>query len=57
MARRPVAFRQRDLVRALKGVKAAGDEVAQIEIDKQGKIVLVIGKPDVSLDANKEIVL
>lgn len=43
MARRPLTFRQQDLVRALKGAKAVGIEVARIEIDKSGKIVIVTG--------------
>jgi hypothetical protein len=37
-------FRQRDLVRALKGTKAAGVEVVSIEIDATGKITLTMGK-------------
>ena len=45
MARGALTFRQRDLVRALKGAKAAGIEVARVEIDKAGTIVMVTGKP------------
>ena len=56
MARGPLTFRQRDLVRALKGTKAAGLEVTKVEIDKDGKIVVIIGKPDEPHDAG-EIVL
>jgi hypothetical protein len=40
-----VNFRQTDLVRALKSAKLAGVSVARIEIDKEGKIVLVVGTP------------
>jgi hypothetical protein len=40
MARGPVTFRQSDLVRAIKGAKAAGLEVAKVEIDRAGKIVI-----------------
>jgi hypothetical protein len=40
VTRGPCTFKQQDLVRALKGVKAAGIEVARIEIDKRGKIVI-----------------
>jgi hypothetical protein len=32
-------------VRALKGAKAAGIEVARVEIDKSGRITVVAGKP------------
>jgi hypothetical protein len=37
----PSKFRQRDLMRALKGAKAAGIEVGRIEIDPDGKIVVI----------------
>ncbi|MGC1345087.1 MAG: hypothetical protein WA863_03075 [Methyloceanibacter sp.] len=56
MARGPLTFRQRDLARALKGTKAAGLEVSKVEIDKDGKIVVIIGKSDAPRDA-REIVL
>ena len=38
MSRGPNTFRKSDLVRALKGAKAAGVEVARIKIAKDGKI-------------------
>jgi hypothetical protein len=56
MARGPLTFRQRDLVRALKSARAAGLEVSKVEIDKDGKIVVIIGKPNAPSDA-REIVL
>ena len=56
MARAPLTFRQRDLVRALRGTKAAGLEISKVEIDKDGKIVVIIGKSDAHRDTN-EIVL
>jgi hypothetical protein len=56
MAHGPLTFRQRDLARALKGVKAAGLEVSKVEIDKEGKIVVIIGKADAPCHAT-EIVL
>jgi hypothetical protein len=56
MARGRLTFRKRDLVRALNGTKAAGLEVSKVEIDKDGKIVVIIGKPDDPRDA-REIVL
>ena len=56
MARGPLTFRQSDLVRALKGAKAAGLDISKVEIDKDGKIVVIIGKPDAPGDA-REIVL
>jgi hypothetical protein len=38
-------FRQSDVVRAIKAVRAAGEQVARIEIDRDGKIALSIGAP------------
>lgn len=45
MTRRPCTFRQNDLTRALKGALAAGIEISRFEIEKDGKIVVVPGKP------------
>ena len=44
MSRRPLAFRQSDVMRAVKAVRAAGMTVARIEVDN-GKIVVVVGEP------------
>jgi hypothetical protein len=47
MPRRPTAFRQADVTRAVRAAKAAGIEVARVEIDPvSGKIVIVAGSPD-----------
>ena len=45
MARGSCTFKQRDVRAAVKAVRAAGVEVARVEIDKDGKIVVVPGKP------------
>jgi hypothetical protein len=45
MSRRPCVFRQRDMTRAVKGVTAAGVTVAKVQVDKDGKIVVVVGEP------------
>jgi hypothetical protein len=45
MARDCCTFRQRDVTRAVKAVVAAGVEVARVEVDKEGRIVVVAGKP------------
>lgn len=44
MARAPLTFRQRDVEAAVKAVKAAGSEVVRVEIDKQGKIVVITSR-------------
>ena len=45
MPRQPCNFRQTDLKRALKGARAAGMEIGRVEINKDGLIVIVPGKP------------
>jgi hypothetical protein len=45
MSRGPYSFKQRDMTRAVRAVRAAGVEVARVEVDKAGKIIVVTGKP------------
>ncbi len=56
MARGPCTFRQHDVTRALRATVAAGIEVQRIEIDKDGKIIVVTGKPkeDIQEDETTE---
>ncbi len=44
MARGRCTFKQKDATRAARAAIAAGLEVQRIEIEKDGKIVVVIGK-------------
>jgi hypothetical protein len=44
MTRAPSTFRQQDVTRAVKAVAAAGVDIARVEIDSAGKIVIVTGK-------------
>jgi hypothetical protein len=41
MSRGAYTFKQRDVTRALKATLAAGIDVARIEIDKEGRIVIL----------------
>lgn len=43
--RSPAPFSQQTVTRALRATKAAGISVARIEIDREGKIVIVTGSP------------
>ena len=45
MSRGPLPFRQTDVARAIKGAVAAGLTVQRVEVDKAGKIVVVVGSP------------
>jgi hypothetical protein len=44
MRRGPKTFRQRDMTRAIRAVAAAGMSVAQVMVDKDGRIVVVVGE-------------
>lgn len=46
MARGQLAFKQTDVTRALRGVSAAGQPIQRIEINREGKIVVFVGKPE-----------
>jgi hypothetical protein len=40
-----MTVRQRDVAAVVKGAVAAGVEVARIEVDKDGRVVIIAGKP------------
>jgi hypothetical protein len=44
--RRRSVFKKTDVTRATRAVLAAGLDVARIEVNKDGKIIIVPGKPD-----------
>jgi hypothetical protein len=44
MGRHPCTFRQADVTKAVKAVVAAGLEVAGVEVDRAGNIVVITGK-------------
>jgi hypothetical protein len=50
MSRGPQKFRQTDIVKAVKATKAAGLNVLRIEINPDGKIVVVPGHVGASAD-------
>ena len=46
MARTSSAFSQRDITAAVKAMVAAGQKVARVEVDKDGRIVMTVADPD-----------
>jgi hypothetical protein len=52
MSRSQQTFKQSDVTKALKATVKAGIAVERVEIDKNGKIVIVTGRPEDA--ANRE---
>jgi hypothetical protein len=52
MSRGPATFKKRDVTRAVKAIEAAGLSVARVEVDKDGKIVIVPGRPELPTPQN-----
>lgn len=52
--RKPTTFRQRDLVRAVRGTLAAGLPVKSVMVDRDGSIVVVVGEPVIDVTAEPE---
>jgi hypothetical protein len=46
MARGRLRFTKTDLTRALRAASAAGQPIQRFEIDREGKIVVFVGKPE-----------
>jgi hypothetical protein len=51
MSRARQTFRQRDVTKALKGAVASGLDISGVEIDTDGKIRVLVGKPQSIKDA------
>jgi hypothetical protein len=45
MPRGQLAFKQRDVARALRATTMAGMQPDRVEIDREGKIIVIFGKP------------
>ena len=52
MSRGHQTFKQRDVTKALKATVNAGIAVQRVEIDKNGKIVIVTAKAEDAVDGN-----
>jgi hypothetical protein len=53
MPRGQCTFRQSDVTKAVKAVVAAGVQVARVEVDRAGRIVVIVGEPS-SVEQAKE---
>ena len=47
MSRGPQAFRQADVTKAIRGTVSAGLAVQRVEIDRDGKIVVIVSSPNI----------
>ena len=54
MPRGPCAFKQRDVERLLRATRAAHVEVTRVEKEKDGRIILVLGKPTESQNTSTD---
>ena len=45
MSRAVRSFKKCDIAKAYKAVIDAGGEVSRVEVDREGRIIIVIGKP------------
>jgi hypothetical protein len=45
MSRAPATFKRRDVKAAIKAAVDAGVSIARIEVDREGRIIIVAGKP------------
>lgn len=48
MSRAPSTFRQRDMTRAVKAVRAAGLPVSRVTVDREGRIVVETAETEVA---------
>jgi hypothetical protein len=53
MSRRQHTFKQCDLTKAIKATVKAGIAVGRVEIDKDGKIVIVTTRPEAAANSEK----
>ena len=44
MARGQFAYRKRDLTRAIQAARAAGVDIAKVEVDRSGKITIIAAR-------------
>lgn len=52
MGHGPAAFKEADVVRAVKAITKAGQPVAGVQFDRDGDFIVVIGKPGEAVKLN-----
>jgi hypothetical protein len=55
MSRGPYTFRKSDVRRAIDAVRSAGLSVGRVEVDRFGKIIMIIGEPTPANDNAPEV--
>ena len=55
MARGKLLFKERDLRRALRAADRSGVPVQRVEIDREGRIILIPGTPAACNDLDEEL--
>jgi hypothetical protein len=55
MPRAPSTFRQQDVTKAVKAVTAAGVDIARVEIDRAGKIVIIAATGSAEVGEGREV--
>ena len=54
MSRAASTFRQQDVTKAVKAVAAAGVHIARVEIDRDGRIVIIASNGELEPDRREE---
>jgi hypothetical protein len=53
MSHGPQVFRKRDVTRAVRAVKDAGEKVVRVEVDKDGRIIVIVGEAEQTAARNE----
>jgi len=57
MTRGPNSFKQGDVTRAVRAVRAAGVPVVRVEVERDRKIVVIVGEAEKNASADREDLL
>jgi hypothetical protein len=54
MSRGPQSFRQTDVTKAIRAAMQAGLPVARVEVSRDGRIIVIAGKPEQAQNSKAE---